>query len=321
MQHPVNTIPDVCFTSRPPPPPANDLPPPPPASQPSPYKLSPARGRSTTPTRPLPKLPTQGRLAKMRMLKTQAEQHLAKGNHAKAADLFNAALKLDPNKQPSKSKLSPIANASPAAKKNAALDALFNKFDLDRNGVLDHDEVAAMIELVQARGVDRRYVAQLMSDFARYDKDNSGTIDREEFEVLWEHLSQPAPKSPRRTKSSSQLRTQKRTSISRASAPRSSVRESGNVRSSSSSNSMSISTRVHSRQRTPPRRASVASSASSMAPSSAASSTASLRGRTPPRSVRSVKRESSQVNHPKWLTERPRTPARDHPESGKRPLR
>ena len=179
-----------------------------------------------------------------------------------------------------------------------------------------------MIELVQARGVDRRYVAQLMSDFARYDKDNSGTIDRQEFEALWEHLSQPAPKSPRRTKSSSQLSTQKRASISRTSTPRSSVRESGNVRSSSSSSSKSISksisTRVHSRQRTPPRRASVASSAPSMAPSSAASSTASLRARTPPRSVRALKKESSQINHPKWLTERPRTPARNHRlESGR----
>ena len=58
-----------------------------------------------------------------------------------------------------------------------------------------------MIEAVrQVGGVASQYVTGLMNNFAKYDVDGDGTIDRLEFEVLWEHLSSRG-RSPRRTRS------------------------------------------------------------------------------------------------------------------------
>ena len=117
---------------------------------------------------------------------------------------------------------------NPATRKTA-FDSLFRQYDTNGDGVLDADEVARMIAAVRRiPGANQHYVrkpdaplppfsksmrvcylkcyllchysdafncpnryqvAGLMGSFARFDTDGNGTIDRSEFEMLWDHLA------------------------------------------------------------------------------------------------------------------------------------
>lgn len=63
----------------------------------------------------------------------------------------------------------------------------FDKFDLNKDGVLDMDEVKAMMGVLGYKTSDD-YVAQTMDLFGDYDADGDGMVQIEEFEALWKHL-------------------------------------------------------------------------------------------------------------------------------------
>ena len=65
--------------------------------------------------------------------------------------------------------------------------AVFDKYDTNRDGVLDQDEVAAMIDSIGYE-VDASYVGGVMEIFGKFDTDRNGTIELAEFPQLWEHL-------------------------------------------------------------------------------------------------------------------------------------
>ena len=65
--------------------------------------------------------------------------------------------------------------------------AVFDKYDTNRDGVLDQDEVAAMIDSIGYE-VDASYVGGVMEIFGKFDTDHNGTIELAEFPQLWEHL-------------------------------------------------------------------------------------------------------------------------------------
>ena len=65
--------------------------------------------------------------------------------------------------------------------------AVFDKYDTNRDGVLDQDEVAAMIDSIGYE-VDASYVGGVMEIFGKFDTDHNGTIEMAEFPQLWEHL-------------------------------------------------------------------------------------------------------------------------------------
>ena len=67
---------------------------------------------------------------------------------------------------------------------------VFDKYDRNRDGVLDADEVTAMIDDIGYE-VDPSYVGGVMRIFGRFDIDGGGTIDMSEFPALWEHLGGP----------------------------------------------------------------------------------------------------------------------------------
>ena len=71
--------------------------------------------------------------------------------------------------------------------------SVFELYDTNGDGVLDRDEVTAMIDAIGYE-VDSSYVGELMEIFGNFDADSiipklrDGTIDLAEFPRLWEHL-------------------------------------------------------------------------------------------------------------------------------------
>jgi Ca2+-binding EF-hand superfamily protein len=75
---------------------------------------------------------------------------------------------------------------------------VFERYDTNGDGVLDQNEVSAMIDDIGYQ-VDDSYVGRVMDIFGRFDQDRNGTIDADEFVQLWKHLGgepfvvEPAP--------------------------------------------------------------------------------------------------------------------------------
>ena len=65
--------------------------------------------------------------------------------------------------------------------------SVFELYDTNGDGVLDRDEVTAMIDAIGYE-VDSSYVGELMEIFGKFDTDSDGTIDLTEFPRLWEHM-------------------------------------------------------------------------------------------------------------------------------------
>ena len=86
----------------------------------------------------------------------------------------------------------PEGGARAAAGQGAGLDDIFARFDRDGDGVLDQDEVQAMLDS-QGFDVDADYVGGMIEMFGRYDEDGGGTIDIAEFAPLWEKIQAAAP--------------------------------------------------------------------------------------------------------------------------------
>eukprot|EP01052_Picozoa_sp_SAG31_P040796 SAG31_NODE_6005_length_2217_cov_10.084986_2_plen_140_part_00 len=75
------------------------------------------------------------------------------------------------------------AAASPAPA-NSALRTTFDKYDVDRDGMLNQKEVLMMMQDLRFE-VDGEYLKGVLQTFGRYDKDKSGAIDwGPEFEAL-----------------------------------------------------------------------------------------------------------------------------------------
>ena len=75
------------------------------------------------------------------------------------------------------------AAASPAPA-NSALRATFDKYDVDRDGMLNQKEVLMMMQDLRFE-VDGEYLKGVLQTFGRYDKDKSGAIEwGPEFEAL-----------------------------------------------------------------------------------------------------------------------------------------
>ena len=72
----------------------------------------------------------------------------------------------------------------------------FNRYDTNRDGVLDSNEIQAMIDDIGYE-VDAQYVGGVMGIFGKFDADGNGKIDVGEFEALWNHLGgSPLAPSP-----------------------------------------------------------------------------------------------------------------------------
>ena len=65
--------------------------------------------------------------------------------------------------------------------------SVFELYDTNGDGVLDRDEVTAMIDAIGYE-VDSSYVGGVLEIFGKFDTDSDGTIDLTEFPRLWEHL-------------------------------------------------------------------------------------------------------------------------------------
>jgi Ca2+-binding EF-hand superfamily protein len=70
--------------------------------------------------------------------------------------------------------------------------ALFNKYDTNRDGLLDMDEVRALMDDV-GYDVDEDYLEGVHKVFGRFDTDQGGTIGLSEFPALWKHLAPDRP--------------------------------------------------------------------------------------------------------------------------------
>ena len=70
---------------------------------------------------------------------------------------------------------------APRAQQTAA--AVFAQYDTNSDGVLDADEVSAMIDAFGYK-VDASYVGGVMEIFGKFDTDSNGTIDASEFPRL-----------------------------------------------------------------------------------------------------------------------------------------
>ena len=71
----------------------------------------------------------------------------------------------------------------------SALQELFRKYDANGDGVLDMEEVAAMIDDI-GYDVDHNYIAGTVEIFGQFDADGNGMISLDEFAALWAHLGQ-----------------------------------------------------------------------------------------------------------------------------------
>jgi Ca2+-binding EF-hand superfamily protein len=79
------------------------------------------------------------------------------------------------------------ATEEPKQKPGRDLRKIFDRFDVDNNGILDHAEVKGMMLKLGYKTTDD-YVEQTMQLFASFDQDSDGMIQLEEFEPLWDHL-------------------------------------------------------------------------------------------------------------------------------------
>ena len=68
---------------------------------------------------------------------------------------------------------------------------MFARFDTNQDGVLDTEEVHAMMEQV-GFAVDDAYVRNMMEMFGRSDTNGNGVLERSEFASLWEQLGSPS---------------------------------------------------------------------------------------------------------------------------------
>ena len=65
--------------------------------------------------------------------------------------------------------------------------SVFRKYDTNGDGVLDQDEVAAMMDDLDMEAEDS-YVDGVLDVFGRFDTDGGGSIGLNEFPALWTHL-------------------------------------------------------------------------------------------------------------------------------------
>jgi Ca2+-binding EF-hand superfamily protein len=72
----------------------------------------------------------------------------------------------------------------------ATLEEAFAKYDGDRDGMLNQAEVAVMIDDL-GYDVDANYVGGVMGLFGKFDRDQSGSVEIDEFAALWTHLGGP----------------------------------------------------------------------------------------------------------------------------------
>ena len=68
-----------------------------------------------------------------------------------------------------------------------ALQSYFDRFDINKDGILDESEVKGMMVALGYKTTDD-YVQQTMQLFASFDQDGDGMIQLQEFEPLWKHL-------------------------------------------------------------------------------------------------------------------------------------
>eukprot|EP01048_Picozoa_sp_COSAG05_P014864 COSAG05_NODE_1725_length_4206_cov_2.026784_4_plen_191_part_00 len=68
------------------------------------------------------------------------------------------------------------------------IGVLFAKYDVNKDGVIDQFELAAMFTDLGYDGVDDDYVAGMMTTFGRFDIDHDGMINENEFAPLWRYL-------------------------------------------------------------------------------------------------------------------------------------
>ena len=104
------------------------------------------------------------------------------------------AARLDPQLQPEpqpqpQPQLRPPPRLEQLQQRPSALEELFRKYDTNGDGVLDMEEVAAMIDDI-GYDVDQNYIAGTVEIFGQFDADGNGTISLDEFEALWAHLGQ-----------------------------------------------------------------------------------------------------------------------------------
>ena len=70
-----------------------------------------------------------------------------------------------------------------------AYQAEFERYDINGKGWLSQFEVKEMMKSLGYK-VDSDYVQQLLETFGKYDEDDDGVIEPDEFALLWEHLGQ-----------------------------------------------------------------------------------------------------------------------------------
>ena len=63
----------------------------------------------------------------------------------------------------------------------------FQKYDINRNGVLSQHEVSKMIQSLGFKA-ETSYVEATMEEFGSFDTNNNHVIDFSEFQALWEHF-------------------------------------------------------------------------------------------------------------------------------------
>eukprot|EP01048_Picozoa_sp_COSAG05_P030725 COSAG05_NODE_10834_length_543_cov_72.740991_1_plen_171_part_01 len=92
---------------------------------------------------------------------------------------------------PAASAAAPAAAVAPAPALELSVEGwvsdAFQRFDTNRDGVLDQQEVAHMLDVVGYE-VDESYIAQAMQMFGRFDADGNGKLTVGEFAVLAEQL-------------------------------------------------------------------------------------------------------------------------------------
>ena len=94
----------------------------------------------------------------------------------------------EPEQQPQR-QLRPPPRLEQLQQRPPSLEELFRKYDANGDGVLDMEEVAAMIDDI-GYDVDHNYIAGTVEIFGQFDADGNGMISLDEFAALWAHLGQ-----------------------------------------------------------------------------------------------------------------------------------
>ena len=103
------------------------------------------------------------------------------------ADLSNAVDDTGPPPGPPPPPLGPPPGPPLGRGGAESLEAVFDRFDLNKDGLLDQREVGAMVDSL-GYDVDAGYVGGLMGLFGNFDHDASGSIEVGEFNSLWVQL-------------------------------------------------------------------------------------------------------------------------------------